>query len=128
MGHRGGMIVYRTAQWHPELVTHVFSVCTPFMPPSAKFRSTNDIVTGPFPQFGYQLQLAGPDVEEAIESKAQIKQFLAGMYGGTGEGRDPFFRPETGVDLGILDTIGMTPLLDEQVRSNGGLNLEATAK
>lgn len=109
------MIVYRTAQWHPELVTHVFSVCTPFLPRSDKYVSTEDLVNGPIPQFGYQLHLAGPEVESTVRTREQIKHFLEGVYGGKTEGGQVFFRPETGFDLSLLDTIGPTPILDQEV-------------
>lgn len=109
------MIVYRTAQWYPELVTHLFSVCTPFAPPSSEFISTADLVAGPLPQFGYQLQLAGPDVEAGIQSEDQIRNFLKGMFGGRGEGGRIMFKPETGVQFDVLPTVGMTSLLNEEV-------------
>lgn len=116
------MVVYRTAQWHPDLVTHLFVVCTPYAPPSQKFVSTEDIVTGSIPGFGYQLQLAGPEVEEAVQTPAQIKQFLKGLYGGRTEGGQVLFRGETGVDLSVLDTIGDTPLIDNEVSHNRRLS------
>lgn len=116
IGYRGGMIVYRTAQWHPGVVTHVFSICTPFAPSSDSFISTEAIVRGPCPQFGYQLQLAGPEVEAGVRTREQIQQFLKGMYGGRAEGGQLLFKPETGLNLSVLDTIGNTPLLNEEVR------------
>jgi len=109
----GGMVVYRTAQWHPQLVTHVFSVCTAFFPIRDDFRSTEDTVAI-LPQFGYQLQLKGPEVESNVQTPEQIKQFLKGLYGGRPSGGGAFFRKETGADLSILDTVGMTPLLNEE--------------
>lgn len=109
----GGMVVYRTAQWYPKLVSHVFSVCTPFMAVHKEYISTDELVQGPLPQFGYQLHFAGPEVESVVQSKDQIRQCLQGMYGGRTEGDQPFFRPETGLDLSLLGGIGMTPLLDE---------------
>lgn len=111
------MIVYRTAQWCPEVVTHVFSVCTPFAPTSDKFISTADIVRGPYPQFGYQLQLAGPDVQAGIQTRDDIRHFLNGMYGGRTEDQQVLFNPETGINLGVLSSIGNAPLFNEEVRS-----------
>ena len=43
---------------YPNLVTHVFSICTPYSAPSEKYFSTEDLVKGPIPQFAYQLHLA----------------------------------------------------------------------
>ncbi|KAK5148570.1 hypothetical protein LTR04_000614 [Oleoguttula sp. CCFEE 6159] len=113
----GGMVVYRTAQWHPTLVTHVFSVCTPYMGRSDAYVSTEDLVKGPLPQFGYQLQLAGPTVEAKITTREQIKMFLSGMYGGRGPNKEVAFSPEQGVLFENLEKLGMTPLLSEKVDS-----------
>lgn len=109
------MIVYRFAQWHPELVSHVFAVCTPYSPPSDQFVSTEDLVKGPVPQFGYQLQLAGPDVEANIQTKPRIAQFLKGMYGGRSKDGETMFNPPTGVDFAAIDKVGMAPLLNREV-------------
>lgn len=74
----GGFVVYRFAMWHPELVTAVFSVCTPYQPPTKSFVSL-DMVVDRAPQFGYQKHLAGLEVEKAIDSPEKIRQFLNGM-------------------------------------------------
>lgn len=34
ISRRGGFVVWRAAQWYPELVSHVFSVCSTSAPPS----------------------------------------------------------------------------------------------
>lgn len=109
------MIVYRFAQWYPDLITHVFSVCTPFMPPSDQFISTSELVKGPIPQFGYQLQLAGPEVEANIKSSERIAQFLKGMYGGKSDDGKVIFSPQTGVDFDVIDNIGAPPLMNQEV-------------
>ena len=111
----GGFVVYRTAQWYPELVTHVFSVCTPYAAPSKHFISLAEMVNGPLPQFGYQMQLAGPELEANVNSYDQIKNFLKALYGGKSEQGKPCFRPETGIDLVGLKTIGAAPSLDGEV-------------
>jgi soluble epoxide hydrolase/lipid-phosphate phosphatase len=113
----GGFVVYRTAQWYPELVTHVFSVCTPYAAPSKQFISLAEMVNGPLPQFGYQIQLAGPELEATVKSYDQVRNFLRALYGGKSEQGIPCFRPETGIDLAGLETIGVAPSLDEEVCS-----------
>lgn len=75
------MVIWRTVLWHPDLVSHVFSVCTPYTAPTESFMSTEDMVKGPAPQFGYQLHLASGEVEQKIKSRQDIQQFLRGMYG-----------------------------------------------
>ncbi|KAI4772445.1 hypothetical protein E4T52_12562 [Aureobasidium sp. EXF-3400] len=108
----GGFVVYRTAQWYPKLVTHVFSVCTPYTAPSRHFISLADMVNGPLPQFGYQMQLAGPELEANVRSYDQIEGFLRALYGGKSAQGKPCFRPETGIDLEGLKTTGLAPSLN----------------
>ncbi|KEQ71066.1 epoxide hydrolase [Aureobasidium namibiae CBS 147.97] len=114
----GGIVVYRTAQWYPELVTHVFSVCTPYTAPSRRFISLAEMVHGPLPQFGYQMQLAGPELEANVTSCDQVRNFLRALYGGRSEQGKPYFRPETGIDLDGLETIGVAPSLDGEACSS----------
>ncbi|SMY22555.1 unnamed protein product [Zymoseptoria tritici ST99CH_1A5] len=115
----GGMAVYRVAQWCPELVTHVFSVCTAFAQPTSKYTSTETLTNGPVPQFGYQLQFGSDHhrVEKTVRTEKEVRKFLLGMYGGrTPEGRK-FMTAEKGVDLGLFDDkfeIAMTPLLSDE--------------
>jgi pimeloyl-ACP methyl ester carboxylesterase len=71
----GGAIVYRVASYYPKLVSAVFSVCTPFRPPTTTFK---DAATAP--NFKYQLQLRGPDVEAKIVGERKIRQFLIALY------------------------------------------------
>ncbi|OCK75699.1 alpha/beta-hydrolase [Lepidopterella palustris CBS 459.81] len=102
----GGFVVWRTAEWHHELVTHVFSVCTPYTEPQKHYYSTEDLVKGPLPQFGYQLQLAGVEVEAKIQSKEKIRQFLNGMYGGKGPNGELAFDPAKGLLFENLPKLG----------------------
>lgn len=111
----GGAVVYRFAQWYPHLVTHVFSVCTPFFPASKTFVPVEDRVRSVLPQFGYQLQFAGPAVEDAIKSDSDLEQFLRGVYGGPTSDGKPLLVPESGVDLSAIGHIGKSPLLDDAV-------------
>lgn len=110
----GGFVVWRTAQWHPDLVTHVFSVCTPYTEPHKEYYSTEDLVKGPLPQFGYQLHLAGPEVEAALQSEEQIRQFLNGMYGGKGPNGELAFDPVKGVLIENLPKLGKGRLFSDK--------------
>lgn len=109
------MIVWRTAAWHPELISHLFAVCTPYAAPTKKYLSTETLVAGPAPQFGYQLHLASGEVEKVINSKETIGQFLKGMYGGRGPKGETTFSPEKGVLFENLPKVGMTKLMSEKV-------------
>ena len=115
----GGAVVYRAAQWYPSLISHVFSVATPYTGPMDSFVSTEELVKGPLPQFGYQLQLGSEDqtVAKSVRGEQRVRKFLNGLYGGKVEGGGGFLTPETGVDLKVVEDgeVGMSPLLDEKV-------------
>jgi len=111
----GGMVVWRTAAWHPELISHLFVVCTPYQRPMKNYISTESLVNGPAPQFGYQLHLASPEVEARITSKEVIRQFLNGMYGARGPNGEAAFSPEKGVLFENLAKVGKTKLLSDRV-------------
>ena len=108
-------MVWRAAQWHPDLVTHVFSVCTPYSAPAENFISTEDLVKGPLPQFAYQLHLASGDVEKSVKDEESIRQFLKGMYGGKGPDGEVVFVPEKGVLPENLSKVGDSRLLNGEV-------------
>ncbi|KAI5194132.1 hypothetical protein E4T39_08775 [Aureobasidium subglaciale] len=110
----GGAVVYRTAQWYPKLVTHLFSICTPYTAPSRQFISLKEMVDGPLPQFGYQIQLSGPNLEENLRTYDQIRRFLKAVYGGRSEQGRSCFRPDIGLDFEAMKTIGTAPSLNEQ--------------
>jgi len=117
----GGAVVYRVAQWYPELVSHVFSVATPYYSVSEKYVSEEELVKGPLPQFGYQLQLGSEDrkVEKVVYGEKRIRKWLKGMYGGRSASGRPMLKPEHGVDLELMESeeeVGMTPLFNEEVR------------
>ncbi|RMZ67002.1 epoxide hydrolase [Pyrenophora seminiperda CCB06] len=111
----GGFVVWRAAQWHPDLVSHVFSVCTPYTPPREQFASIEDLVKGPLPQFGYQIQLASGEVEKIVKDETTIRQFLQGMYGGKGPNDEPAFLPEKGVVPENLGLVGESRILNGKV-------------
>ncbi|KXL49052.1 hypothetical protein M433DRAFT_147658 [Acidomyces richmondensis BFW] len=114
----GGLVVYRTAQWYPDLVTHVFSVATPYWSPQDEYVSTEALVNGPLPQFGYQLQFGSEDnkIENVVKGEKMIRKFLKGIYGGKPRSGKSFMSPEKGIDLELLqsDEFDMTPLLNEE--------------
>jgi soluble epoxide hydrolase/lipid-phosphate phosphatase len=114
----GGFVVWRAAQWHADLVTHVFSVCTPYnayTAPSRDFASIEDLVKGPLPQLAYQLHLASGEVEKSVTDEQSIRQFLKGMYGGLGPKGETVIVPEKGVQAENLSVIGESRLLNEKM-------------
>ncbi|KAF2714805.1 alpha/beta-hydrolase [Pleomassaria siparia CBS 279.74] len=111
----GGMVVWRCAQWHPELVSHVFSVCTPYLPPRKEYFSAELLVKGPLPQFQYQIQLASGDVEKSVKDEESIRQFLKGLFGGQGPNGETCFDPYQGLIAENLPLIGDSRLLNGDV-------------
>jgi hypothetical protein len=107
-----------TVHRYPELVTHVFSVCTPYTAPHKEYLSTEDLVKNQLPQFAYQLHLASGEVEKVVNDEHSIRQFLKGMYGGRGPNGEIAFDPCKGVLADNLPSIGDSKLLNGKVRSN----------
>lgn len=110
--------MYRVAQWYPKLVSHVFSVCTPYMPVQDDYVPLSQLVTK-LPNFGYQLQFGSADqkVEKVVKGEVAMRKFLAGMYGGKPSTDTPVMTPEHGVDLKVITDgeVGPSPLLNEEV-------------
>lgn len=112
-GRRGGAIAYRVALWHPHLVTHLFSVCTPYSPPSKHFKPLEHYVQqGILPNLAYQLKLADGQVD-SLTSRDQIRQFLNGIFGGRGPNGEFGFDIQHGVLLENLPTLSPTGLVNE---------------
>jgi soluble epoxide hydrolase/lipid-phosphate phosphatase len=105
----GGAIVYRIALWYPKLVSAVFSVCTPYHPPRPQFVDATKA-----PNFKYQLQLRGPDVEANIVGEEKLRQFLNALYGGRTPNGETGFSTSQGCDFEVLPRIGPTKLLSEE--------------
>ena len=107
--------MYRVALWHPELISHLFSVCTPFVPPAKEYFSLEATVKYKLPQFAYQIQLASGEVEKVISSKEQIRLFLNAMYGGRGSNGEIGFAPTRGIIFENLPKLGSASLLSQSV-------------
>lgn len=104
----GGYIVYRIAMHYPKLISAFFSVCTPFQPPKSTYVPASDM-----PNFKYQLQFGGPDLEKEISGEEKIKQFLNAMYGGRGPKGEPAFHVSHGAYLENLPILRHTILLSK---------------
>ncbi|KAF2477393.1 alpha/beta-hydrolase [Lindgomyces ingoldianus] len=111
----GGFVVWRAAQWHPELISHVFSVCTPYTAPQKEYLSLEDLVKSALPQFAYQIHLASGEVEKSVNSEESVRQFLKGLYGGRGPNGEYAFDPHKGVLPENLSKIGNSKILNGKV-------------
>jgi soluble epoxide hydrolase/lipid-phosphate phosphatase len=105
----GGVVVFRVALHYPNLVSAIFSVSTPFFPPTNQYKPVPTL-----PNFKYQLQLRGPDVEDNIVGHEKLKQFLNGMYEGRSRSGQPFFSPVDGCYLDRLEGLNYSPLLNKE--------------
>lgn len=112
----GGAVVHRTCNHCPEFVSHVFSVCTPYIAPQRDqpYVSLEERVATVTPNFGYQIHLASGDVEKRVHTKPDLKRFLNGAYGGvTPEGKS-MFDIAKGVVFENLEATGQSPLMSEK--------------
>ncbi|OQD62143.1 hypothetical protein PENPOL_c013G06736 [Penicillium polonicum] len=112
--NRGAGLAYRIALWHPELVSHLFTVCVPYARPMAKNISIEDLVRSVTPHFAYQLQFKSGEVEKAIRSKDEIRQFLLALYGGRTEAGEFGFDAHKGVLLDKIGQLKPSRLLSEE--------------
>lgn len=110
----GGMIAHRFALHYPEIVKAVFTVCTPYRPPSRNYIPLEEVVEQ-VPNFRYQAHLAGEEVEKEVRTKKDIKKFLNALYGGRTEEGGAGFSVKHGVDFKILRESQRTKLMDEEM-------------
>ncbi|KAL8876218.1 MAG: hypothetical protein Q9198_005548 [Flavoplaca austrocitrina] len=73
------------------------------------------VKSGRVPNFGYQLQLASGQLEEAIQSTEQIRQLLNGLYGGVTDDGLPGFDVKSGVYLDRLPQLKQTKLMSQRM-------------
>ena len=110
------MVAWRVALWHPELISHLFVVCTPYVPPSKdKYIPRDEVVKKKLPNFGYQIQLASGEVEKHINDKHAIAQALNGLYGGKGKENEYIFTVANGFQYENIGKIQQSPLLSDKV-------------
>lgn len=109
----GGALAWRIALWHPEIVSALFVVCTPYVPPSnGTFHSLEELVEkGALPNFTYQLQLKSNVVEDEVVGVDKIRQFLRSMYGARTPEGDAGFATTEGLFLDKYLSVGDSPLV-----------------
>ncbi|KAH7191487.1 Alpha/Beta hydrolase protein [Fusarium oxysporum] len=84
----GGAVVWRTALWFPDLVQGIFSVGTPFIPPSRIYRSLDDIT-----------------------DETKIRQFLNAMFGAKSPENEVGFHAAEGILFHNLPKLNQSQLL-----------------
>ena len=111
--------MFRVALWYPKLISHLFSVCTPYHAPNhGPDIPLQTVVEKYIPSFGYQLQLSSGEVGKHVDTHEKIKGFIKGIYGGKGPNGEMAFTIKTGVQYDNLLNIGKSPLLSDEVSSS----------
>ena len=77
------MVVSRVCLYHPSLVQAVFSIGTPYLPPSAVWEEFETMVQSK-PNFQYHRRLGSSEFEAGLDSKPSIRRFFDAVYGGSG--------------------------------------------
>ena len=111
----GAFLAYRVALWHPELVSHLFTVCVPYAAPQKQYYSIEDMVNTITPHFAYQLHFISGEIEEKVHKRKEIRQFLIALYGGRTREKVFAFDVHKGVDLDVMRRIRPSWLLSEEV-------------
>ena len=106
--------MYRVSLWYPDLVSHIFSVCTPYKAPTSTFVPLEEVVTN-FPNWAYQIVLASGVVEEHIKTPEEIKRFLNALYDARGEKGEVGFSVTDGPIWENLGKLRRTRLVGEEV-------------
>lgn len=87
------MIATRTYLYYPELVSHLFTLGTPYLPPMQEWLEFDDYIAK-YPTFKYQGQFAGKELEHRLKSKDALRQFWIATYGGRGPNGEAAFSTE----------------------------------
>jgi soluble epoxide hydrolase/lipid-phosphate phosphatase len=103
------------AQYYPELVRCVFSVCVPYLPPSSVKMDIPELVEK-LPNFRYQLQIASGKTEEIVaKSPERVRGFVNGLFGGTTPEGKPVFSTDLGLIEETIDSIAQSPLMSKEM-------------
>ncbi|KAJ6024185.1 hypothetical protein N7540_004982 [Penicillium herquei] len=109
----GAFLAYRIALWHPDLITHLFTVCVPHTGLKKDFISLEDLVRVA-PNLTYQVQFASGELEKVIQSREEIKQLLTALYGGRTPDGKTGFTVEKGLLLDRYMSLSPQRLLSEE--------------
>ncbi|KAL4871153.1 hypothetical protein BDV12DRAFT_206959 [Aspergillus spectabilis] len=110
----GAYLAYRVALWYPDLVQYLFTVCVPYSAPHKTYFPIEEMVEKVTPHFAYQLHFISGEIEAAVRTKDDHKQFLVAMFGGRTEEKEFSFDVNRGVDLEIMRRVKPSWLLSEE--------------
>ncbi|KAL2753477.1 hypothetical protein ACRALDRAFT_2029300 [Sodiomyces alcalophilus JCM 7366] len=111
----GGSLVWRIALWHPDLIRGVFSICTPYAPPSPKPLDLRALVeSGRLAHWAYQLQFASGEVEEKLTTPEDMRRFVSCAWLATGPDGEPGLDVHKGILFDVLPRLGESPVLSPE--------------
>jgi soluble epoxide hydrolase/lipid-phosphate phosphatase len=102
------------AKYYPDLVSHVFSIAVPYLPPDLLYIPL-DLMAVAMPNLAYQKQMASGIVEKTLTTKDNITSFINSMYYGLTPDGQPGFTLSTGFIFDRLPKIGKSLLLSNEV-------------
>ncbi|KAK4618243.1 Epoxide hydrolase [Fulvia fulva] len=110
---RGAQVAWRVAQWHPSLVSRLFTIAGPYRRPTSHWTSFDDLVKA-VPQLAYQKQIASGILEQTFCTTEGIRDFLKILdFSGDAQNQTAF-EPTRGFDLEHLQRLGKGSLLTDQ--------------
>ncbi|KIY00800.1 uncharacterized protein Z520_03466 [Fonsecaea multimorphosa CBS 102226] len=77
----GSAVAWRMTQYYPKLVKALFIFGAPYFPPSSRFEPLASIIGNYLPQLAYQAQLVSGEIEDRVQSRAEIRKFLSAVFG-----------------------------------------------
>jgi hypothetical protein len=107
--------VYRIYLHYPDLVSHIFSIAVPYLPPADSFVPLK-LMTQAIPTLGYQMQMSSGVVEQKLTTKDDMRNFINTMYLGTTPEGLPGFSLNTGLIFNNVPRVRKSPILSTQAR------------
>ena len=112
-GHDWGAVVaWRMAMWHPDLVSAIFSLNGPYLPPAGPpFVELEDLAReNPF--FGYQVQVASDGLARFVDASPEnLRGFLNCIYDGVGPDGEEAFTVDVGLHEELMGLMGPATLM-----------------
>jgi soluble epoxide hydrolase/lipid-phosphate phosphatase len=104
------MVVQRCAQYHLQLVTHLFSVSTPYFPIGSTYTPIRSLAKK-LSAYAYMEHLASRELEEHFQSQGELRSFLNRCFGfPKGPYGEVSFTPEHGMHFENLPVLAQTGL------------------
>ncbi|KAI5297073.1 hypothetical protein KEM55_005176 [Ascosphaera atra] len=112
----GGVIAHRMALHMPYLVSHVFTVATPYFAPTEHYVDVADLVERDprFKSLRYQLQFRSGVVEKVVQTEGDLKKFLNAMLGGKTWNEEFGFTAQEGLLVHTFKDTKRSPLVSEK--------------